>query len=114
MSNQLLKMIWGIKSCREKLNALEIHNTLFYLATPPDAYIEIIQKIGQSGLMNRSDGWTRIVVEKPYGRDLESAEILEQEVHNVFKEDQVYRIDHYLGKETVQNILVFPVCKWDI
>jgi len=97
----------GYEALLEKLNDLEVHNTLFYLATPPDEYIEIIQKIGQSGLMKRGEGWTRIVVEKPYGRDLASAEILEEEVHNVFHEDQIYRIDHYLGKETVQNILVF-------
>ncbi len=97
----------GYQALLEKLNELDIYNTLFYLATPPDAYIEIIQKIGKSGLMTRGAGWTRIVVEKPYGRDLASAEVLEKEIHSVFEEDQVYRIDHYLGKETVQNILVF-------
>ncbi len=86
---------------------LSIDNALFYLATPPESYMEVIQQIGRSGLAKISSGWTRIVIEKPYGRDLESAQELEDQVHKVFKENQIYRIDHYLGKETVQNILIF-------
>ena len=79
-------------------------NRLFYLATPPSLYPIIAEQLGQAGL-NHSGGWTRIIIEKPFGRDLESACALNEQVHAVFEEDQVYRIDHYLGKETVQNIL---------
>ncbi len=83
-------------------------NRLFYLATPPEAYPTIIQQLGAAGLARSpGDGWTRIIIEKPFGRDLISARALNVEVHQVFDEAQVYRIDHYLGKETVQNILVF-------
>jgi glucose-6-phosphate 1-dehydrogenase len=82
-------------------------NCLFYLATPPVLYPVIIEQLGQAGL-NRSDrGWVRIIIEKPFGHDLESARQLNEQVHAVFDESQVYRIDHYLGKETVQNILTF-------
>jgi glucose-6-phosphate 1-dehydrogenase len=86
-------------------------NRLFYLATPPSLYSLIIEQLGKAGL-NRSQagdgrdpGWTRIIIEKPFGRDLESARRLNEQVHAVFGEEQIYRIDHYLGKETVQNIL---------
>ncbi len=88
------------------LTDLPVSDVLFYLATPPESYIDIIRHIGKVGLQKRQSGWTRIVIEKPYGNDLDSAEALEEEVHRVFNEDQIYRIDHYLGKETVQNILV--------
>jgi len=83
-------------------------NRVFYLATPPEAYPEIVAQLGAHGL-NRSPGggWTRIIIEKPFGRDLESARDLNRRVLAVFDERQVYRIDHYLGKETVQNLLVF-------
>jgi len=82
-------------------------NRLFYLATPPALYPLIVEQLGRSGL-NRSDsGWVRIIIEKPFGHDLESARRLNEQVHAVFDESQVYRIDHYLGKETVQNILTF-------
>jgi glucose-6-phosphate 1-dehydrogenase len=80
-------------------------NRLFHLAVPPVLYPVIVGQLGQTGL-NRSDaGWTRIIIEKPFGRDLESARSLNREVHAIFDENQVYRIDHYLGKETVQNLL---------
>jgi glucose-6-phosphate 1-dehydrogenase len=82
-------------------------NRLFYLATPPSLFSLIVKKLGESGLANEDDHWSRIVIEKPFGRDLESAKALNTEVLQVFMESQVYRIDHYLGKETVQNILVF-------
>ncbi len=82
-------------------------NRLFYLATPPSQYESIIHNLGASGMANSEPGWTRIIIEKPYGRDLESARSLNRVVSRVFREEQVYRIDHYLGKETVQNILVF-------
>ena len=79
-------------------------NRLFYLATPPAAYAPIVRSIGKHHL--RGPGWSRVVVEKPFGRDLASATQLTDVVHEVFREDEVFRIDHYLGKETVQNILV--------
>jgi glucose-6-phosphate 1-dehydrogenase len=84
-------------------------NRLFYLATPPDVYPHIIEQLGKAGLANPKGGksWTRIIIEKPFGHDLTSAKELNQQVLQVFEEAQVYRIDHYLGKETVQNLLVF-------
>ncbi|MGH2407294.1 MAG: glucose-6-phosphate dehydrogenase [Candidatus Limnocylindrales bacterium] len=84
-------------------------NRLFYLATPPSAYVPIVQNLGRAGLdhESRETGWARIVIEKPFGHDLASASSLNRVVLRVFKESQVYRIDHYLGKETVRNILVF-------
>lgn len=81
-------------------------NRVFYLALPPDAFEPAITGLGQAKL-NRSPGWTRLVVEKPFGRDLESALNLNQLLHRYFDESQIYRIDHYLGKETVQNLLIF-------
>lgn len=82
---------------------------LFYLATPPDLFTVIADQLGTSGLSKASgeNAWVRIVVEKPFGRDLASAQALNQSMHRSFQEDQIYRIDHYLGKETVQNILIF-------
>ncbi len=80
-------------------------NRLFYLATPPTLYPIIVEQLGQAGLNHSCPGWTRIIIEKPFGRDMESARHLNQQVHAVFDESQIYRIDHYLGKETVQNIL---------
>ncbi|HEY6203596.1 MAG TPA: glucose-6-phosphate dehydrogenase, partial [Candidatus Limnocylindria bacterium] len=81
-------------------------NRLFYLATPPAAYEPIIRAIGAHRLRGEG-GWSRVVVEKPYGHDLKSAMELTSVVQEVFREDEVFRIDHYLGKETVQNILAF-------
>jgi glucose-6-phosphate 1-dehydrogenase len=84
-------------------------NRVYYLAAPPSTYTTIISGLGEAGLGGRrSDaGWARIVVEKPFGRDEESARRLNAQLQEWFFEEQVYRIDHYLGKETVQNILVF-------
>jgi glucose-6-phosphate 1-dehydrogenase len=84
-----------------------VRNIIFYLATPPEDYTTIIEKIGECRLNEGLGGWTRIVIEKPYGSDLATAQALENDVHKVFNEQQIYRIDHYLGKETVQNLLVF-------
>ena len=81
-------------------------NMIFYLATPPSLYETIVENIGASGLNEEKRGWKRVVIEKPYGRDLESAKKLDRVVHQSFREDQVYRIDHYLGKDTVQNIVM--------
>ena len=84
-------------------------NRLYYLATQPSQVTEIVRQVGRVGLDKemRGAGWRRLIVEKPFGRDLESARLLNHEVHKVFREAQVYRIDHYLGKETVRNLLVF-------
>jgi glucose-6-phosphate 1-dehydrogenase len=82
-------------------------NHLFYVSTPASVAGPIIEGLGAAGLNRREQGWTRIVLEKPFGRDLESANVLNEVVRGVFEEKTVYRIDHYLGKETVQNILVF-------
>ncbi|MBA3275942.1 MAG: glucose-6-phosphate dehydrogenase [Chloroflexia bacterium] len=89
-------------------------NRLFYLATSPTFYGPIIKHLGASGLgkrqdiyYNRPDSWNRIVVEKPFGRDVVSARELNAQIGSVFSERQIYRIDHYLGKETVQNVLAF-------
>ncbi len=83
-------------------------NRLFYLATPPDVYPLIIEQLGKAGLAKHPNGksWVRIIIEKPFGRDLASAQKLNQAVLKAFDEPQVYRIDHYLGKDTVQNLLV--------
>jgi glucose-6-phosphate 1-dehydrogenase len=82
-------------------------NQLFYCATPPSLYDDIVENLGRSGLARHDAGWRRIVVEKPFGRDLASARALNQLLLRYFAEEQIYRIDHYLGKETVQNLLVF-------
>jgi glucose-6-phosphate 1-dehydrogenase len=96
---------------RDRLQEMEKNgsspNHLFYVSTPASVAGPIIEGLGAVGLNRRDHGWTRIVLEKPFGRDLESARSLNDVVRGVFDEKAVYRIDHYLGKETVQNILVF-------
>ena len=87
-------------------------NYLFYLATPPEQFPVVAEQLGRAGLARRSGGggdeaaWSRIVTEKPFGNDLASARQLNRALRHAFKEEQIYRIDHYLGKETVQNLLV--------
>jgi len=81
-------------------------NRTFYLALPPTAFTPVLSALDEAGLAS-STGWTRLVVEKPFGRDLESAIALNAAIHEHFDEQQIYRIDHYLGKATVQNLLVF-------
>ena len=81
-------------------------NRMFYLAVSPSLMLDIAHHLKAAGL-SKSAGWTRIIVEKPFGHDLLSARQLNQALHAVFLEDQIYRIDHYLGKETVQNLMVF-------
>lgn len=101
----------GLKQYLGTLN--RSHNTggsvLFYLSTPPSLYEPIVRNLGATHLNvpENSGGWVRIIIEKPFGVDLSSARKLNEEVLSVFRESQVYRIDHYLGKETVQNLLVF-------
>jgi glucose-6-phosphate 1-dehydrogenase len=99
------------EALRDRIEQIERHrdlpgNRAFYLSLPPSTYGPAIEGLGSVGL-NDSPGWTRVVVEKPFGYDLESAQALNEQVHAHFDEDQVYRIDHYLGKETVQNLMAF-------
>ena len=85
-------------------------NRLFYLAVAPEFFADIIQRLGKAGMAKPAEGsanWVRVIIEKPFGTDLTSARKLNDEVNAVLSEDQIFRIDHYLGKETVQNILVF-------
>jgi glucose-6-phosphate 1-dehydrogenase len=82
-------------------------NVLFHLAVPPALFETIAGRLGASGLAKSQAGWRRVVVEKPFGHDRASARALNRKLRDVFEEDQIYRIDHYLGKETVQNMLVF-------
>ena len=83
-------------------------NYLFYLATAPKFFAPIVQQLGQAGLSDQSkECWRRVVIEKPFGHDLDSAKALNRDIKAVLAENQIYRIDHYLGKETVQNIMVF-------
>jgi glucose-6-phosphate 1-dehydrogenase len=101
----------GYKRLKSELDRLDQErstagNRLFYLAVPPELMPQIIDLLGAAEL-NNSAGYTRIILEKPFGRDLQSAVELNQRLHAVFDESQIYRIDHYLGKEAVQNIFVF-------
>jgi glucose-6-phosphate 1-dehydrogenase len=101
LARRLVELDAGCETCG---------NHLFYLATPPQLYLTIIIGLGRAGLSRPEageEGFTRIIIEKPFGSDLPSAQALNRQMHEVFDESQVYRIDHYLGKETVQNILAF-------
>src|SRR2546421_10219167 len=83
-------------------------NYFFYLATAPDYFAPIVEQLGAAQLTGEEDDrWRRVIIEKPFGRDLDSAMKLNAELKQVLNENQIYRIDHYLGKETVQNIMVF-------
>ncbi len=104
----------GFDGLAERLDELDKErgtrgNHLYYLATQPSQFAEIVGQLGRVGLdhEHHDGGWRRIVIEKPFGHDLDSAKRLNREVGKVFRESQVYRIDHYLGKETVRNLLVF-------
>ncbi|HWE27934.1 MAG TPA: glucose-6-phosphate dehydrogenase, partial [Polyangia bacterium] len=92
------------KKLEAKLNEIDPKGEtgrVFYLSTPPSEYPLIVKKLGESGLIKQG-AFARVIIEKPFGRDLESAKALNKEVHQYLREDQTYRIDHYLGKETVQ------------
>jgi glucose-6-phosphate 1-dehydrogenase len=83
-------------------------NYLYYLATAPSAFSTCVQQVSRAGLIDENGGaWRRVIIEKPFGRDFESARALNREIRSILEEHQIYRIDHYLGKETVQNILAF-------
>jgi glucose-6-phosphate 1-dehydrogenase len=90
------------------LNSLEngAENRIYYMATPPGVFPNIIDLLGLTDQLDEKNGWRRVVIEKPFGTDLESARRLNEQIHKALHERQIYRIDHYLGKETVQNILV--------
>src|SRR4030066_2031974 len=101
-----------IKSVKERLVQLEEeYNTggsrIFYLAIPPTQFRSVITNLGETGLSVEDKGYTHIIIEKPFGRDLETAQELNRFIEKYFAEHQVFRIDHYLAKETVQNILMF-------
>jgi glucose-6-phosphate 1-dehydrogenase len=122
IAQRLLECVTGIEAdpkepasfdaMRERIEKLEANrstggNRLFYLATPPTAFAPIVRELGRAGML-KEDGsaWRRLVIEKPFGTDLASATALNNELLRIVDEHQIYRIDHYLGKETVQNILV--------
>jgi len=84
------------------------YNRLFYFATPQIVYMDIIKKLGNNGMLKKTDTiFPKVIVEKPFGSDFNSSKRLDKELHNYLEEEQIFRIDHYLGKETVQNILMF-------
>ena len=100
-----------LDSLKDRIEAIEAElglpgNRVFYLALPPVAFSTVIDQLGKAGLAS-GPGWTRLVIEKPFGHDLATAHQLNDQIHVHFDEHQVYRIDHYLGKETVQNLLAF-------
>jgi glucose-6-phosphate 1-dehydrogenase len=96
-----------LKSQLEELEQRGIRNHLYYLAVPPSGFKPISEALATVGLLKESEGaWRRLVIEKPFGTDLASARVLNRDLLNRFGESQIYRIDHYLGKETVQNILM--------
>lgn len=106
----------GYKELIEKLSGFDKKigaciTRLFYLATPPDNYIPILKNLKDSklseGCGQGSEKWTKIAIEKPFGRDLETAKELDKKLSDIFQEEQIYRVDHYLGKETVQNMIAF-------
>ena len=82
-------------------------NTIYYMAISPDGFSQMVEHLSNARLLSETDGWRRVVVEKPFGYDLKSARALQQAIGNHLREQQIYRIDHYLGKGTVQNVLVF-------
>jgi glucose-6-phosphate 1-dehydrogenase len=97
----------ALKQWLEKREGEKGGRRLYYLSVSPELYPQIAIQLGQAGFSKEDGGFRRLVIEKPFGRDLASAEALNQTLHAHFREDQIYRIDHYLGKETVQNILIF-------
>jgi glucose-6-phosphate 1-dehydrogenase len=114
-----LKLVYHIKGelrekeaysrMAERLGTIEggPSNRLYYFAIPPRFFADVAGRLGEADLVRQDEGWRRVVIEKPFGEDLASAQRLNHALHQVLHEEQIYRIDHYLGKETVQNMLVF-------
>lgn len=96
-----------LRAWLEKQEPSGAGNRLYYMSVSPDIYPAIATRLGEEQMSREDHGWRRLIVEKPFGRDLASARQLNQTLHKFFDEEQIYRIDHYLGKETVQNLLVF-------
>jgi glucose-6-phosphate 1-dehydrogenase len=96
-----------LKQFLDNLEHYRSANRLYYLSTAPTLYTAIVENLGAAGMVQEGEGWRHVVIEKPFGTDLASAQELNRLIHRVLREDQVYRIDHYLGKETAQNILFF-------
>ncbi|MGN6463362.1 MAG: glucose-6-phosphate dehydrogenase [Pseudolabrys sp.] len=93
---------------KDSVDGVRGGNVLFYLATPPSVFAPVIAQLSKAKLLNEAEGsWRRVIIEKPFGSDLRSAQELNQKILSVMSEKQIYRIDHYLGQETVQNIMVF-------
>ncbi len=106
-SGTFINLAKSLKNLEQKHNTRG--NKIFYLALPPSLYRPVARMLGQAGLSDENEngnGWSRLVIEKPFGRDLETAVELNQSVQKYFKEHQIFRIDHYLAKETVQNVLM--------
>ncbi len=103
----------GYKTLKQQIAAVEkTHNIsgnhFYYLAVAPRFFGEVVRQLGAAGLVEEGkDHWARVIIEKPFGRDLDSAKVLNREIKLILEERQIYRIDHYLGKETVQNIMIF-------
>lgn len=97
-----------LKSWLEELDQIHqtMGNRIYYLAVAPEYFGLIVEKLHDHGMANNEDSWQRVMIEKPFGRDLQSAKYLNQKITSVFKEEHTYRIDHYLGKEMLQNIMV--------
>ncbi len=100
------------KRLKEKISQLQKDlklpdNILFHLSTAPSFYSIIVKRLAESGLSKSNNGWRRVIIEKPFGTDEQSARELDRDIHEVFEENQIFRIDHFLGKETVQNMVVF-------
>jgi glucose-6-phosphate 1-dehydrogenase len=108
MDNSLVSSYSGLKAILQEIdNKYDIGgNYIFYMATPPIMYEIIAVNLTKAGLTNQQDGFRRVIIEKPFGYDLESGKKLNRILHELITEDQIFRIDHYLGKETVQNLLV--------
>ena len=104
-----LKEQVSFEGLNKRLENVEVFppNHIFYLAIRPQDYSYVTRNLVASGLHEEQQGYCRLVIEKPFGHDLESSEVLNTQLHKHFREEQLYRIDHYLGKDTVQNILVF-------
>ncbi len=92
---------------RDEMDMLETTNAAFYMSLPPSTYGDVVEHLGEVGMFEETRGWRRVVIEKPFGYDLLSAQNLQRRLTRWLREDQIYRIDHYLGKAMVQNVLVF-------